>query len=111
MASSAGSGAPLTTSSVKVAAKKAKKPPDPVNEKYLETFKGSGEWVRFSGGKPNSTWTGLADDSVEGRTAPHTQKDTDGGRGFIARSTGLVPKFKRGDALDTFQDNLAEHFV
>jgi len=70
-------------------------------------------WSAWTGGKPNATWTALANTEPRNFTSPNQLRSpsiASAQKGYNFRRTGQNPPFKQSDDFVIFKDKLWDHF-
>jgi len=70
-------------------------------------------WSAWTGGKPNASWTALADTEPRNYTSPNQLRSpsiASAQKGYNFRRTGQNPPFKQSDDFVIFKDKLWDHF-
>jgi len=79
--------------------------------KYMESYSGKGDWYAVSGGIPDHDWTHIV---TARQFNPNQCRPLDKyqqSKMMDKRSKGLEEKFKAGDNLTLFKNNLVEYFI
>jgi hypothetical protein len=78
-------------------------------EKYIESYSGKGDWYAISGGIPNDDWTKVVKQHQFNPNQCHPLDNYQQSKMLLEKR--MTDKFKAGDNLTQFKNNMVEYFV